>query len=75
MMTSPNSIVYEVVPVHIGIFNCSEYSARKGAIVHSSGVNVTGCMFPTKNNYLRGYPYLLSTHYNGLDPVSLKSSQ
>ena len=39
IMTSPGSIVYGVAPVHIGIFTCSEYSARKGVTVHYSGVN------------------------------------
>ena len=46
--TSPDSIVYEVAPVHIGIFNCSEYSSRKGATMHFSDVNNIGLMFLPK---------------------------
>ena len=49
-MTSPDSIVYEVVPVHIGIFTCSEYSTRKVVTVHSSGVNYIGRMFLPKKH-------------------------
>ena len=48
IITSPDSIVYEVAPVHIGIFTCSEYSARKGATMHSSDVNYIGHMFLPK---------------------------
>ena len=48
IITSPNSIVYEFDPVNIGIFTCSEYSARKGATVPSSDVNYIGRMFLPK---------------------------
>ena len=74
-MTSPDSVVYEVAPENIGIFNFSEYYARKGAPVHSSDVNDIGCISFQNNVYLRGYPYLLITHTNGFAPISLKSSQ
>ena len=47
-MTSPYSIVYEVVSVHIGIFTCSEDSARIGATVESSYVNDIVRMFLSK---------------------------
>ena len=46
--TSSESIVYEVAPVHIGIFTCSQYSAWKGATVLSSYVNDIGPMFHPK---------------------------
>ena len=75
IINSPDYIVYVVVPVHTGIFTCSEYSARKVATVHSSDVNDIGRIFLPKNAYLSGYPYLLSTHTNGFSPVSLKPSQ
>ena len=74
-MNSPDSIVYDVAAVHIGIFTCSEYSARKGAIVHSYDVNDIGRMFLLKKVYLRGYSYMLSTYPNEFTPVYLKSSQ
>ena len=74
-MTSTNFIIYDVLLVHIGIFACPEYSARKGATVQSSDVNDIGRMFFQTNVYLRGYPYLLSAHPNTFSPVSLKSSQ
>ena len=48
IMTSPDSIVYEVAPVHIGILTCSEYSAGKGATIHFSDVNDIVRMFITK---------------------------
>ena len=48
IITSTNSIVYLVAPVHIGIFTCSEYSARKGATVHSYNVNDIGRIFLPK---------------------------
>ena len=46
-MNSPDCSVYEVEPVNIGILTCSEYSVRKGAIVHSSSVNdISGTFLP-----------------------------
>ena len=48
IMPSHDSIVYEVVPVHIGTFSCSEYSIRKYLIMHSSDVNDTGRMLLPK---------------------------
>ena len=48
IMTSPHSIVYEVVSVHTGIFTCSEDSARIGATVESSYVNDIVRMFLSK---------------------------
>ena len=48
IMTSSDYMLYDVSPVHIVIFTCSEYSARKGATVHSSDVNYIGRMFLPK---------------------------
>ena len=48
IMTSHDSIVYDVAPLHIGIFTCSEYSARKVATVQSSYVNDIDCIFIPK---------------------------
>ena len=45
IINSLDSILYEVAPIHIGIFTCSEYSAGKGATVHSSDVNDSGRIF------------------------------
>ena len=75
IMNSPDSIVYDVAPVHIGIFNWSEYSAKKSATMHSSGVNDIGCIFLPIVFYLHGYPSLLRMRPNGFDPVFLKAYQ
>ena len=48
IMNSPDSILYEVELVHIGIFNCSEYSARKGVTMQSSDENDISRMFLPK---------------------------
>ena len=42
IITSPESSVNAVTPVHIGIFNCSVYYWRNGDTVHSSKVNDIG---------------------------------
>ena len=47
-MTSPDSIINEVAPVHIGIFIASEYFNSKGATVHYSDFNDLGRMFLPK---------------------------
>ena len=48
IVTYPDSIVYDVAPVHIGIFTCSEYSTRKFSTLHSSNVNDIVRMFLPK---------------------------
>ena len=45
IMTSPDSILCEVAPVHIGIFTCSEYSSKKISTVYYSDINDIVHMF------------------------------